>query len=194
MLTRLGLERLVRHDHLDIKEAHRAHALTLAEPRSFEVEGLKIESPAGVYQPHPDSSSRLFVRNILALPPRPLKKVWDLGCGSGVIALFLAARFGSDALATDLSPHAIVATSANARTNHVPVRTRVMDMFANAEERDFDLIVFNTPLIDTLPGSGWDEFTGGAIRVREECRPILVAERNCVDGIAATAHTNASMA
>jgi release factor glutamine methyltransferase len=135
----------------------------------FEVEGLRIEAPAGVYQPHADSSSRLYIRNILALPPKSLNKVWDLGCGSGVIGLFLAARFGSDVLATDLSPNAIAATNANARTNHLPIRTRLMEMFAGAEERDFDLIVFNSPLIDALPGSGWDEDTmcdpGGAILV-----------------------------
>ena len=170
VLTRLGLERLVTPEPLDIAEAHRAHALTLADPERFKVEGLEIEAPAGVYHPHPASSSLLFIRNIVEMAPPPPRKVWDLGCGTGAVALFLAKRYGADALATDISDRALEATRANAARNGLTVRTRSADMFEDVAERDFDIVVFNVPLIDALPESGWDKDTmcdpGGELLAR----------------------------
>ncbi len=159
VLTRLGLERLVTHEMLDIAAGHRAHALEQAAPKTFDVEGLTIETPPGVYHPQPGSSSLLFIHNIIDLAPAKLDKVWDLGCGSGAVALFLAKRFGADALATDISALALAATRANATRNKVGVRAQFADMYEGVEEREFDLIVFNTPLIDALPELGWDKDT-----------------------------------
>jgi methylase of polypeptide subunit release factors len=159
VLERLGLERLVTADRLDIAEAHRAHALEQAEAQIYDFEGLTIAAPAGVYHPQASSSSLLFIRNIVDLKPARLRRVWDLGCGSGAVALFLAKRYGADALATDISPLALETTRANAARNGLAVRTQLSDMFERVESHDFDLIVFNTPLIDVLPESEWDRDT-----------------------------------
>lgn len=188
VLTRLGLERLVTPERLDISEGHRAHALTLAQPNHFEFEGLRIEAPAGIYHPQPGSSSLLFIRNIVEMAPPPPSKVWDLGCGTGAVALFLAARYGADALATDISDLALETTRANAARNGLSVRTRRSDMFEDVAERDFDQIVFNVPLIDALPDLGWDKDTmcdpGGELLARFTQR---VDEFLAPDGFALTA-------
>jgi methylase of polypeptide subunit release factors len=159
VLTRLGLERLVTHDFLDIVEAHRAHALSLAQPGMFDVEGLKIEAPAGIYHPHAASSSLFYIRNIVEAKPANYERVWDLGSGSGAIGLSLARRYGSNVLATDISPSALETTRANAARNGVSVRTQAANLFDGVEEKDFDLIVFNIPLIDAIPESDLDRDT-----------------------------------
>ncbi len=159
VLERLGVERLVTSDFLDIVEGHRAHAREQAEPKIYDVEGITIEAPAGVYHPQPGSSSLLFIRNIADLKPARLDRVWDLGCGSGAVALFLAQRYGAAALATDISSVALEATRANAARNGLTVRTQLSDMFEGVAARNFDLIVFNTPLIDAPPESNWDRDT-----------------------------------
>ena len=167
VLQLLALERLVTLDAIDITEAHREHAASLAEPQRYLIEGMTIESPPGVYHPHADSSSLLFVRNILALSIDVPARVLDVGCGSGAVALFLAKRFAADALATDISPAALAATRYNADRNHIALRIKQSDLFDAVEERGFDLIVFNTPLIDSAPLSVWDRDTmcdpGGAL-------------------------------
>jgi methylase of polypeptide subunit release factors len=159
VLTRLGLERLVTHDFLDIVEAHRAHALSLAEPGLFDIEGLKIEAPAGIYHPHSASSSLMFIRNVVEAKPGKYERVWDLGCGSGAIGLFMARQYGADTLASDISPTAVETTRANAARNGLSVRTQIANLFDGVEERDFDLIVFNIPLIDAIPESDLDRDT-----------------------------------
>jgi len=160
VLERLALERLVTHDYVDIAEGHREHAAALAEPARYVIEGMTIEAPPGVYHPHADSTSLMFVRNILALAIDAPRRALDLGCGSGVVALFLAKRFGADSLATDISAVALAATRANASRNDIGLRAQFSDMFDAIEERGFDLIVFNTPMVDTAPTTQWD---GGAL-------------------------------
>jgi methylase of polypeptide subunit release factors len=160
VLKRLALERLATHDYVDITAGHLEHAASLAEPARFLIEGMTIEAPPGVYHPHADSTSLMFIRNILALAGPVPRRVLDVGCGSGVVALFLAKRFGADALATDISADAVEATRRNALRNEIGLAVKQSDMFEAVEARGFDLIVFNTPLIDRTPTTEWD---GGAL-------------------------------
>jgi len=170
VLARFGLENLVGVDPVDIAQAHIAHAASLAIPERFEIEGLTIDAPAGVYHPRPESSSLMFVRNILALNPPRIRRALEIGCGAGAVALFLAQRFGADVLATDIAPEALAATRANAALNGVAVRVQASDLFDAVSERGFDLVVFNVPLVDQAPVSVWDGGTlcdpGGALLSR----------------------------
>lgn len=151
VLEKLGLDRLVSADYLDIAEGHRAHAELQRAPATFVIDGLSIEAPGGVYHPTPESSSMLFVRNIqaLALPSRP--KTLEIGTGCGAIALFAAHRLGGPVTATDISEVTLAVARANASRNGLKLRLIQSDLFARVGERDFDLVVFNTPLIDKAP-------------------------------------------
>jgi methylase of polypeptide subunit release factors len=156
VLARLGLQNLVGIEPIENAEAHLAHAVSLGVPGRFEVDGLKIEAPAGVYHPRPESSSLMFVRNILALNPPKFSRALEIGTGSGAVALFLAHRFGADVIATDIAEIALDAAKANAEANSVAIRILRSDLFEDVRERDFDLIVFNTPMVDQAPVTQWD--------------------------------------
>ena len=151
VLARLGLEGLTTTAYLDIEAGHRGHAELQRHPGRFVVDGLDIEAPAGVYHPTPESSSMLFVRNIasmgLALPRRAL----EIGAGCGAIALTIANRWGTDVTATDISDASLETARANARRNGLVLTLVKSDLFSAVTGRDFDLVVFNTPLIDKAP-------------------------------------------
>src|SRR5271154_6854380 len=75
VLAKLGLDRLVSADYLDIDAGHRAHAALQRSPATFVIDGLTIDAPAGVYHPTPESSSLMFIRNILARGPRAIPRM-----------------------------------------------------------------------------------------------------------------------
>ncbi len=87
----------------------------------------------------------------------PGLRVLDLGCGSGVVAVF-AARRGARVTATDINPAAVRCTRINALLNRVEtqVETAVGDLFAPLAGRVFDLIVFNPPFFRGRPRDALD--------------------------------------
>jgi HemK-related putative methylase len=82
-----------------------------------------------------------------------IAKTLEIGAGCGAISLFVAARWKCQVTASDISPEAVESVRRNAKLNGLEIKTLTSDLFANIEERDFDLIVFNTPLIDKTPES-----------------------------------------
>ncbi len=151
VLSTLGLDRLVSADYLDIIEGHRAHAELQRHAATFVIDGLTIVAPAGVYHPTPESSSLLFIRNIQALAGPEVPRTLEIGTGCGAIALFVAHRWRGYVAATDISEETLATARANARRNDLTPRFLQSDLFQAVDEADFDLVVFNTPLIDKAP-------------------------------------------
>jgi ribosomal protein L11 methyltransferase len=58
-------------------------------------------------------------------PPGPAERVIDYGCGSGILAIAAARLGAADVHAYDIDPQALIATTDNARANHVQARLRV---------------------------------------------------------------------
>lgn len=82
--------------------------------------------PAGTYgpveaEPGEGGSPGLRAAQLARLGPRTGDLVWDIGCGSGALAVE-AARFGAAVLAVDSDPDACTRTTAAARTFQVPVQ------------------------------------------------------------------------
>src|SRR5208282_6176033 len=144
VLRKLGLANLVNTERMDIAAAHEALVRRQAVPERIHTDGLIVDVPAGVYHPLPDSSSEFFIRNIKAMNPELIAKTLEIGCGCGIISLYMAANWTSSTVATDISPIAVEATIANARLNNVSLTAFQSDLFEKIDERDFDLIVFNT--------------------------------------------------
>jgi methylase of polypeptide subunit release factors len=151
VLMRLGLDRVVTAEYLDIAEGHRAHAALQRAPATFVIDGMTIDAPAGVYHPTPESSSLLFIRNIQALAAPKIPRMLEIGTGCGAIALYVAHHWGSYVLATDISPVMLDVARANAERNGLTPCFLQSDLFASVQEDNFDLVVFNTPLIDKAP-------------------------------------------
>ncbi len=74
-------------------------------------------------------------------------KVLDLGCGSGVGAVFCAPK-ARELLAVDISPAAVQNTAENCRRHGFSnVTVKQSDMFSNVEGK-FDLILANPPYLE----------------------------------------------
>jgi HemK-like putative methylase len=159
VLTRLGLSSLVTTAAMDIAAGHHAHVEQQTIPGRFVIDGLTVDAPAGIYHPTPDSSSELFIRNMRAMDSRKVAKALEIGAGCGAISLFMAARWKCQVTASDISPEAIEAVKRNAERNHIEINTLTSDLFENISEKDFDLIVFNTPLIDKKPENSIEKYS-----------------------------------
>ncbi|QEC52706.1 ribosomal protein L11 methyltransferase [Anseongella ginsenosidimutans] len=83
----------------------------------------------------------------------PHKKVLDMGCGTGVLAILAAKTGASQVFAADIDPVCVESTVENATLNEVPVQPLLSDIDA-LPYSGFDLILANinrNVLLDHLP-------------------------------------------
>lgn len=111
--------------------------------------GMNISVVSGVYHPLECSSTHLLAQ---ALMPNigSGSKALDVGCGSGAISCLLADNF-SAVFATDVDDAALLCTKENATINRKDnITVLKSDLFEGIQnERKFDLMVFNAPLLHT---------------------------------------------
>ena len=83
--------------------------------------------------------------------------VLDLGCGSGIGAVFSALR-GARVVAVDINPEAIRCVRLNAILNHVDdrIEPRFGDLFEPVKNELFDLVLFNPPFYRGQPKDNLD--------------------------------------
>jgi SAM-dependent methyltransferase len=103
--------------------------------------GLMIASPPG-------EQFDISALNVAAsLPASASARVWDVGCGAGLLSL-QAARAGAVVLASDVDAELVGWTRLNAELHGLEVACAVGDLLAAAPaEARFDIIVFNAPLL-----------------------------------------------
>lgn len=123
-----------------------ARFLTWLMPR-ITIEGKKLHIPSRVYKPlENEQRFREYVK--------PGERVCDLGCGSGVITVFVA-PVASEVVALDIGEHAVEATKHNcAALGITNVVVEKSDMFEKASG-DFDVICANPPFVE-IPMRGED--------------------------------------
>jgi HemK-related putative methylase len=159
VLGKLGLSALVPTSTVNISASHHAHVVQQSIPARFVIDGLTIDAPAGVYHPTPNSSSELFLRNLKAMDKSKIGKVLEIGAGCGAISLYIAAHWNAKVVASDISPMAIETIEKNAAANGLKIETVNSDLFENIQEREFDLIIFNAPLIDKEPENNVERYS-----------------------------------
>ncbi len=102
-----------------------------------------------VYTPREDS--QLLASEVKKIAKG--KRVLDMGCGSGIVAISAALADAKEVLACDLNPAAVRNTEENAAANKVLVRVFLSNLFEAVHPEDkFDLIAFNAPYLPvTIP-------------------------------------------
>jgi SAM-dependent methyltransferase len=88
-----------------------------------------------------------------AWPARPVKRLLEVGCGAGTVALVLA-RCADSVVATDINPRALALARVNAAINGVVnIEFCLGDRFAPVYGQTFDLIVSQPPFVARPPGA-----------------------------------------
>lgn len=113
-------------------------------------DSLTFHVDPSVLIPRPETEE--LVWNIAAeLHPKNAFRVWDVGTGSGCIAVALAKRFPSaQVTAIDVSPQALATASGNALYNKVSVEfiyDDVLHPLSEIWQRPVDLVVSNPPYV-----------------------------------------------
>ena len=106
---------------------------------------LVFETRPELFSPaYPDRGTLAMLS---ATESRPREKCLDLGCGYGVVGIYLAKVLGADnVIMSDIDPAAVETAEANARLNGVEgIRVVVSDAFSGVADKDFTLILSNPP-------------------------------------------------
>jgi release factor glutamine methyltransferase len=159
----LGCKRvdlLVRYDEVPT-ETHRRQYRELIQRRvagwptaylvgSRDFYLLTFEVTPAVLIPRPDTET-LVLEALKILKPRKTPRVWDIGTGSGCIAVSIAhQKKDAQVTASDISPDALEVAQRNAQRHGVAERMRFLcgDLVAPVPPGEvFDLIVSNPPYI-----------------------------------------------
>lgn len=122
---------------------------------------LKVKIFDGVYDPSDDTYLLLE-----AVRDKKDLKALDMGCGTGIIAIYLAKQ-GCKVTAADINDLALQNTKFNAEMNEVRIEIIKSNLFSNIKGR-FDLIVFNPPYLPTKNEDvSWDGGEEGIEVIRE---------------------------
>jgi release factor glutamine methyltransferase len=113
---------------------------------TFHRRDFKTDARALIPRPETEELAEWLIKNV-KLPEAP--RILDMGCGSGVLGLTLAADLsGSQVTLADLSPAALDLARENAALLEIPNATFVeSDLFSALAGRTFDLIVANLPYV-----------------------------------------------
>ncbi len=120
------------------------------KPRKYCYEDVYTIVQPGVFSPVHTVSTRVFLDFIARMDVRG-KRVLELGCGSGIISLFVASR-GALVTATDINPKAIASLRSTAAEQNLGIDAYLSDLFDDISS-SFDFIVINPPYFPRNPGS-----------------------------------------
>lgn len=106
-------------------------------------------------------------------PERRVKRVLDLGCGAGTLALLLA-READEVIGVDINPRAVIMADRNAKANGIEnVEFRVGDLYAPVNRARFDLIVSQPPYYPAIAAGKRQTFLHGGDRGDEIARAVV---------------------
>ncbi len=145
---RSPLKHIVAHTYKPLLERY------LSKTRTYTHESIRLEIPPTVFHPGFFFSTRLLLNYIKDLSLKD-KTFLELGCGSGLIALY-AQKNGALVTATDINPTAIEYLIKNSRYNEADITIIESDLFKEIPSQAFDIIAINPPYYKRYPVSAQD--------------------------------------
>ena len=125
--------------------APKAVAGEVAPPLSFQAAGLELEAEPGVYAAGKLDPGTAYLLEHFPLEAVAGKRLLDLGCGYGVLAL-KAALSGAEVTALDDDLAAVRSTHRNARRYGLDVRVLHSDLDSElAQGERYDVVLMNPP-------------------------------------------------
>ncbi len=119
------------------------------KPRKYCYDSICVQVHPKVFPPHLTFSTKILLDFIQTLDLKS-KTFLELGCGSGIIALF-AAKKEAIVTASDINPIAIDFLNKNAKKNNFSITIVTSDLFDSVEEKSFDYIIINPPYYPKKP-------------------------------------------
>lgn len=106
---------------------------------------LTLETRPELFSPVRPDPGTLAMLSVTSLAPT--EKALDLGCGYGLVGIYLAKLFGAgQVVMSDIDPLAVEMARQNAISNGVgDIRVVLSDGFREIADRDFTLILANPP-------------------------------------------------
>lgn len=119
------------------------------KPRKYCYDSICVQVHPKVFPPHLTFSTKILLDFIQTLDLKS-KTFLELGCGSGIIALF-AAKKEAIVTASDINQTALLYLEKNAKKNNLKIKTLASDLFDSIEEKSFDYIIINPPYYPKNP-------------------------------------------
>jgi len=107
---------------------------------------LILDIPKTVYYPQEDSIFFADTIRRYLKSHSGLKKILDVGCGSGFLGILISKLTGSEIFCVDVNEDAVKTTKKNAKKNGAKLCVLKSNLFEKIEDK-FDLIIFNPPYI-----------------------------------------------
>ncbi|MCD6503742.1 MAG: hypothetical protein DRN30_05605 [Thermoplasmata archaeon] len=107
--------------------------------REYEIEGIRIVVYGGVFDPKFSISTLALMKNLKFRG----KRVLEIGCGTGIISIFLE-KMGNYVVATEIDEEAAFCALMNARKNGSKIDIIITDL-ARGIKGPFDVVVSNPP-------------------------------------------------
>jgi len=120
-----------------------------SKPRSFRYENIEVLVMPQVFPPHYTLSTKILLDFIKPIDLKN-KSVLELGCGSGIIALYTASK-GAIVTASDINTIALAALNKAAIKNNLELEIINSNLFNNIQKQDFDYIIINPPYYPKEP-------------------------------------------
>lgn len=156
----------------DMQQVMSSHATFIDKQKittTVKFHDLTLKVDAGVYHPIDGSSTRLIAESLQDLIP-PNATVLDMGSGSGALSFLSVARGAKYAVAADISDIACKCAYQNAHDLNVGHKVTVLksNLFENIPRQQFDLIVFNPPLLHCEPMGGLEKIDYNLMAIDEQ--------------------------
>ena len=112
-----------------------------------EINGINIILDTGDYYFSPDEIDRGTLAMLSVAEASPEDKILDLGCGYGIVGIYMAKQSGgAEILMSDVSPDAVRLSENNLKLNGVTSAGVILsDGLSAVEDKDFTLILSNPP-------------------------------------------------